>query len=82
MICDGLAGGLGLFGGTLVALAAHLVGIPAVVADKLEALVGDVLGDGGDKVAGGEDLEVALNLRVEAGAVDDGPVGVGAAWGR
>lgn len=31
------------------------------------------MGDGGDKVARGEDLEVALDLGVLAGAVDDGP---------
>ena len=67
----------GLFGGTLVALAAHLVRIPPVVTDKLEALVRDVLGDGGDEVAWRENLEVALYLRVELGAVDDQAIGVG-----
>ena len=74
---DGLARGFGLFGGALIALATHLIRIPAVVAHELETLVRDVLGDGGDKVAGGEDLEVALNLRVEARVVDHGPVRVG-----
>ncbi len=59
-------------------LAAHLVGIPAVIADKLEAFVRDVLGDGGDELARGEDLEVALDLGVQAGMVDDGTVGVDA----
>jgi hypothetical protein len=51
--------------------AAHLVGIPPVVAHELEALVGNVLGDRGDKVARGEDLEVAPDLLVHAGAVED-----------
>ena len=73
----GPARGFGLFDGTFVALAAHLVGVPAIVAGELEALVRDVLGDGGDEVARTEDLEVALNLRVEAGAVDDGALGIG-----
>ena len=69
-----VAGGFGLFGSAFVALAAHLVAVPAVVADKLEALVGDVLGDLRDEVAGTEDLKVALNPRVETGAVDDRPL--------
>jgi hypothetical protein len=68
--------GVGLFGGALVALAAHLVAVPAVVADKLEALVRDVLRDGGDEVAGGEDLEVAPDFGVEAGTVDNRSVRV------
>jgi len=72
-----VVGGFDLFGGALVALAAHFVAVPAVVPDKLEALLGDVLGDLGDEVAGTEDLEVALNLRVETGAVDDRALGVG-----
>ncbi len=72
---DSLARGLGLLGGAFVALAAHLVAVPAVVADKLEALIRDVLGNGSDEVAGREHLEVALNLRVHAGAVDDGTLG-------
>ena len=59
---DGLARGFGLFGGALIALATHLIRIPAVVAHELETLVRDVLGDGGDKVAGGEDLEVSDQL--------------------
>jgi len=35
-----------------------------------------VLSDGGDKVAGGEDLKIAVDLGVHAGAVDDGAVPV------
>ena len=46
----------------------HLVGIPAVIADHLRAFVGDVLGDGGQKIGGGEHFEVAVDLRVESGA--------------
>ena len=34
-------------------------------------LVRDVLGDGGQEVGGGEDLEVAVNLGIEARAIDD-----------
>jgi len=62
---NGLTRGRSLLGGTLHALATHLVGVPAVVADKLEALVRNMLRDGRDEVAGGEDLEVALSLRVD-----------------
>ena len=51
--------------------AAHLAGIPPVIAHELEALVGNVLGDRGDKVARGEDLEVAPDPFVHAGAVED-----------
>ena len=36
-----------------------------------------MLGDGGDEVAWRENLEVALYLRVELGAVDDQAIGVG-----
>jgi len=68
---DGLACGFGLFGGTHVTLAAHLVRIPTVVADKLEALVRDMLGYRRYEVAGGKDLEVAMDLLIHAGAVDD-----------
>jgi hypothetical protein len=57
---QGLTDGSGLFGGALVALAAHLVAVPTVIPDEMKALVGDVLGDGRDEVAGREDLEVAL----------------------
>ena len=39
---------------TLPTLPAHLVGIPAVVADHLRAFVRDVLGDGGQEIGGGE----------------------------
>ena len=31
-----------------------------------------VLGDGGQEIGGGEDLEVAVDFGVEPGAVDDG----------
>ena len=55
-----------------VALAAHLVGIPAVVAEHLRAFVRDVLGDGGQEISGGEDFEVAVDFGIELGAVDDG----------
>ena len=55
-----------------MALAAHLVGIPAVVADHLRAFVRDVLGDGGLEIGGGEDLEVAVDFGIEPRAVDDG----------
>ncbi|MCX6930576.1 MAG: hypothetical protein NT154_46325, partial [Verrucomicrobia bacterium] len=54
-----------------VADAAHLVAVPAVVADHLRTLVRDMLGDGSEKVGGGEDLEVAVDLGIEPGAVDD-----------
>ena len=60
--------------------------VPPVVADKLEALVGDVLGYRRYEVAGGEHLEalrqaqgpersrgIALYLRVLAGSADNGP---------
>ena len=55
----------------MMADAAHLIAVPAVVADHLRALVRDMLGDGSQKVGGGEDLEVAVDLGIEAGAVDD-----------
>ena len=59
----GLASSCGsLLGGVLVALASHLVRIPTVVPDELEALVRDVLSDRCDEVARGEDLEVALKI--------------------
>ena len=67
----GVALGLHFFVRLLGPPAAHLVGIPPVVAHELEALVGNVLGDRGDKVARGEDLEVAPDLLVHAGAVED-----------
>ena len=54
-----------------VADAAHLVAVPAVVADHLYALVRDMLGDGGQEVGGGEDLEIPVDLGIEPGAVDD-----------
>ncbi len=72
---NGLTRGRSLFDGTFHALAAHLVRIPAVVADKLEALVRNMLRDGRDEVAGGEDLEVALSLRVHGRAAHARPAG-------
>ena len=47
-----------LFFGPLFALHSHLVGVPAVVAHELKAFVGNVLGEGDNEVAGGEDLEI------------------------
>jgi len=41
------------------AQATHLVGVPAVVADELEAFVRDVLGDAGDEVARAEHFKIA-----------------------
>jgi hypothetical protein len=64
----GVALGLHFFVRLLGPPAAHLVGIPPVIAHELEALVGNVLGDRGDKVARGEDLEVAPDLLVHAAA--------------
>ena len=52
--------------------AAHLVAVPAIVADHLGAFVGTMLGDGGQEVGGAKDLEVAVDLGIELGAVDDG----------
>ncbi len=43
--------------GALPSLPSHLIGIPAVVAHELKTLVGNMLGDGGDEIAGGEDLK-------------------------
>jgi hypothetical protein len=54
---DGLACGFGLFGSVFVALPPHLVLVPTDVPDELKTLVGDMLGDGGDEVARGENLE-------------------------
>ena len=70
---QGIGGGAAALGP--VALAAHFVGVPAVVADHLSAFVGDMLGDGGQEVHGGEDLEVAVDLGVQFGTVDDGVAG-------
>jgi len=49
---------------------AHFVGVPAVVADHLRPFVRDVLGDSGQKVSGGEDLEIAVDFGIEPGAAD------------
>ena len=54
-----------------LACAAHLIAVPAVEADPLRALVRDMLGDGGQKVGGGEDLEIPVDLGIEPGAADD-----------
>ena len=62
----GVALGLRFFVRLLGPPAAHLVGIPPVVTHELEALVGNG-GDHGDKVARGEDLEVAPDLLVHSG---------------
>ena len=59
----GLLRGFGLFGGPLTALAAHLVAVPPVVAEELEPLVRDVLGDSGDKIE--ESLEGEVTLERE-----------------
>jgi hypothetical protein len=44
--------------------AAHLVAIPTVVADHLRAFVRDMLHNSGQKVGGGENLEVAVDLGI------------------
>jgi hypothetical protein len=67
----GVAGSRYLLGGALVTLATHLVGVPPIVAHKLEAFLRDVLGDGCYEVARGENLEVALDLHVHSRTVDD-----------
>jgi len=54
-----------------LAHAAYFVGVPAIVANHLRTLVGDVLGDGNQKVGSGEDLEVAVDLGIEPGTLDD-----------
>ena len=50
----------------LLSLPAHLVGVPPVVTDQLEVLVGDMLGDGGDEVGGAEDFEPTEGRRADA----------------
>jgi len=74
---QGIAGSLGLVVGPLVAFPPHLIRVPAV-AEEWEALVRDLLGYRRYEPAQVEDLEVSLDLRVQAGAVDDRPLGVGA----
>jgi len=54
-----------------MALAPHLVRIPAVVPNHLGAFVRDVLSDGRKKVRSRKNLEVAVDLRVQLGAVND-----------
>jgi len=64
--CRGLARGLLLcllF--TFSALAAHLVGVPAVVTHHLKALIRNVLRDRRDEIARAEHLKVALDLRIQ-----------------
>ena len=48
------------------ALAPHLVRVPTIVPDELEAFVRDVLGDGGDEVAGIEHLEPTAGRTADA----------------
>ena len=55
---------LGLFDRLFVALAAHLITVPPVIPDQLEALVGDVLDDGGDEITGAEHLKITVCSRV------------------
>ncbi len=45
-----------------------MVSTVRVCHNRFNVVVRDMLRYGGDEVAGGEDLEVALNLQVEAGA--------------
>ena len=66
--CRGLARGLLR---TLPALAAHLVGIPAVVTHHLKALIRNVLRDRRDEIACREYLKVALDLRVHSRAIEN-----------
>lgn len=55
--------------------AAHFIGVSAVVTDYWGAFVGDVVGDGGQEVGVGNDLEVAVDLGVEVAGVDDESAG-------
>ena len=47
------------------------VAINMALQKELFVFVRDMLGDGGQRVGGGEDLEVAVDPGVEARAVDD-----------
>jgi len=58
--------GSSLLRGAFVALAPHLVRVPTIVPDELEAFVRDVLGDGGDEVAGIEHLEPTAGRTADA----------------
>ena len=42
------------------------IGVPPVVTDQLEVLVGDMPGDGGDEVGGAEDFEPTEGRRADA----------------
>lgn len=48
------------------------IGVDAVVADSLLAFGWEMVDGGGDEVGGFEDLEVAFDIVVAFGAVDDG----------
>ena len=50
--------------------------LQTVLAQQPIPFVRDVLGDGGQKVGGGKDLEVAVDLGIKPGAVDDEKVSV------
>jgi len=52
-------------------LAAHLIGIPSIIAHELEAFVRDGLDDAGDEVVGAKHLKIALDLGVHPRAVND-----------
>ena len=52
-------------------LASHFVRVPTVIPDHLRALVGNVLGDRRQKVRSRKNLVVAVDLRIQFGAVDD-----------
>ena len=61
-----------------VAQAAGLVGVPAVIADQVRAMRRNVLGELGQKVQRGEDLEIPLRAGFEAVSmwVGEGPTSV------
>ena len=67
----------------LDALAAHLIGIPSVIAHELEAFVRDVLGYAGDEVVVAKHFKIELDLGVHPRAVNDRvPGAIGAAFYR
>ena len=63
---------VGQCGRLALPLAAHLVAVPAIVPHHLAPFIWDVVGDPGQEVSSGEDLEVAMDFGVEARPVDDG----------